>query len=297
MRNLPAALQDKLDGGVTTLCLCWKLTPRGRPPLGFTDHDRDVSLDGLVFRAASGFTRSEAQAALGLAPAATEISGALSADDLKEEDLAAGVYDDARMEVWLVDWTDVSLRHLLFTGSIGRVTRGEKYFEAEIRNLAHYLSQPQGRVFSHGCDARVGDERCRADLGDPRFRGTGTVAEVMSPRSLAASGLSGFAPGWFSGGRLSWTGGANAGDDYFVSLHEEHDGGARLELERAPANPPAPGDAFTITAGCDRQFTTCRDKFANAENFRGFPHMPGNDFVISYPNKDDPGNDGGSMNL
>ncbi|MDX5493645.1 MAG: phage BR0599 family protein, partial [Alphaproteobacteria bacterium] len=31
----------------------------------------------------------------------------------------------------------------------------------------------------------------------------------------------------------------------------------------------------------DKQFTTCRDRFANAVNFRGFPHMPGNDFVMA----------------
>lgn len=34
---------------------------------------------------------------------------------------------------------------------------------------------------------------------------------------------------------------------------------------------------------CDKRFSTCRDVFANAQNFRGFPHMPGNDAVISGP--------------
>ena len=45
----------------------------------------------------------------------------------------------------------------------------------------------------------------------------------------------------------------------------------------------AAGDTFAVTAGCDKQFATCRAKFANAVNFRGFPHMPGNDFVAAYP--------------
>ena len=47
--------------------------------------------------------------------------------------------------------------------------------------------------------------------------------------------------------------------------------------------PIAIADAFTVTAGCDKRFATCRDRFANGGNFRGFPHIPGNDFVISYP--------------
>ncbi len=42
---------------------------------------------------------------------------------------------------------------------------------------------------------------------------------------------------------------------------------------------------------CDQRFETCRDVFANTENFRGFPHMPGNDFLLAGPA--DAGNDGG----
>ena len=39
--------------------------------------------------------------------------------------------------------------------------------------------------------------------------------------------------------------------------------------------------------GCDRQLSTCRDRFDNVVNFRGFPHIPGDDFVLKYPRKDD----------
>ena len=42
---------------------------------------------------------------------------------------------------------------------------------------------------------------------------------------------------------------------------------------------------------CDKRFETCRDVFANAVNFRGFPHLPGQDFVLSGPAAN--GNDGG----
>ena len=59
--------------------------------------------------------------------------------------------------------------------------------------------------------------------------------------------------------------------------------------------PIAAGDTFDVTAGCDKQFSTCHDKFANVVNFRGFPHIPGNDFVISYPLQGEPGHDGASM--
>ena len=55
---------------------------------------------------------------------------------------------------------------------------------------------------------------------------------------------------------------------------------------------PSP-NRFTVTIGCDKSFTTCRDTFANGDNFRGFPHIPGPDFITIYPNSDDPGGSGG----
>jgi uncharacterized phage protein (TIGR02218 family) len=67
-----------------------------------------------------------------------------------------------------------------------------------------------------------------------------------------------------------------------------------FELWQAMPEPVAAGDSFTVTAGCDKQFQTCHDRFNNVVNFRGFPHIPGNDFVISYPVQGQSGNDGKS---
>jgi uncharacterized phage protein (TIGR02218 family) len=47
--------------------------------------------------------------------------------------------------------------------------------------------------------------------------------------------------------------------------------------------PVQAGDAFTIRPGCDKSFATCHAKFDNTANFRGFPHVPGTDQVLSYP--------------
>jgi uncharacterized phage protein (TIGR02218 family) len=70
---------------------------------------------------------------------------------------------------------------------------------------------------------------------------------------------------------------------------------ASIAFWSAPANPIAAGDAFSIIAGCDKSPSTCQTKFANILNFRGFPHMPGNDRVIAYPSSLAPALDGGSF--
>jgi uncharacterized phage protein (TIGR02218 family) len=59
------------------------------------------------------------------------------------------------------------------------------------------------------------------------------------------------------------------------------------------ANGVVAGDGFTVTAGCGKQFATCKAKFAIGANFRGFPQVPGTDFLLFHP-KQGGKNDGGS---
>jgi uncharacterized phage protein (TIGR02218 family) len=295
MRALPQAMQAKLDAGVFTFCQCWQIKRADGRIMGFTDHDRDIAFASVVYRAASGFTASEIESSLGLSVDNMDVSGALSSGDLTEGDLAAGVYDDAKVEIWLVDWQNPANRYLLRSGSLGRITRGESHFEAEIRGLAHYLDQRRGRVYSYGCDAIVGDKRCGVDLSAAPWRGNARVGEASGGRIFTAPELENFKAGWFTHGRLKWTSGENTGRRADVKAHTIQAGFVTVQLWNPMPDVPTPGDSFTITVGCDRQFSTCRDKFANAVRFRGFPHMPGNDFLIRYPNKDDAGNDGSSL--
>ncbi|MDE2164105.1 MAG: DUF2163 domain-containing protein [Alphaproteobacteria bacterium] len=285
MKNISPALQSHLASGVTTLCWCWTLARRDGVTLGFTDHDEPVAFDGVVHQAVSGFTASEVQSTLGLAVDNLAVGGALSADALDEADLAAGLYDAASIAIWRVNWQAPEQRVLMRKGSLGEVRRGRAGFQAEVRGLAHLLNQPVGRVFGHGCDADLGDTRCKVALAAI----DGAVASVTDARRFTANGLGAYADGWFTNGKLSFTGGANAGRAMEVKRHAAN----ALELWQAMSEPVAVGDTFTLTPGCDKQFATCKSKFANAANFRGFPFMPGNDAALSYPTASTP-LDGGS---
>jgi uncharacterized phage protein (TIGR02218 family) len=260
--------------------------------LGFTDHDRALAFDGVTYEPESGLDASEDVSATGFAIGGLEAAGALSSERLTAADLAAGLYDNAEVAVFLVNWTTPAERHLLRVGHIGEVVREDGAFRAEVRGLAAALDEPKGRVFRHTCDADVGDARCGVDLAAPAYRGEGTVVAANGKRRFTASGLGGFAAGWFERGRLLWTGGANAGRAIEVRAHRLAAGVATIELWQPMVLAIAPGDVFTVTAGCDKLFSTCRAKFDNALNFRGFPHMPGNDFALSYARAGDL-NDGG----
>lgn len=289
MRTIPPALQAKLDSGVTMLAHGWIVTRRDGVVFGFTDHDSDLVIDGVTCRAGTGFTASEATSRFGLAIDGAEISGALADASLNESDLAAGRYDAADIVTWLVDWSEPSLKVLTARGTLGEVRREGQAFTAELRGLADLLSQESGRLYTARCNADLGDIRCRADLTNPAWHGAGVVVSIDATGGIVVSGLDGFADGLFSAGRLTWTEGANAGSSIEIKLHRADAGHVRLALWQAMAEPIAVGDAFTLTTGCDKRFATCRDRFVNAVNFRGFPQIPGNDFLVSYPV---PGNGG-----
>ncbi|MEM7425183.1 MAG: DUF2163 domain-containing protein [Pseudomonadota bacterium] len=296
MKILPPGLQEHLDSGVTTLCWCWKLTDNSGRVLGFTDHDRTLSFDGVEFEASSGFTGSEIESSAGLAVDNLDVEGALSSAALNEDDLAAGVFDNAGVEIFRVNWQSPDQRVLMRTGNIGEVSRSANGFSAEIRGLAHRLNQPAGRLFQHTCDADLGDDRCAVDLLNAAYSSTGAVSSVQDRRRFFVTGLESYADAWFRRGRLEWQTGLNQSLAMEIKSHRLTSQGTVIELWQPMPCEIGVGDMFSVTAGCDKQFATCREKFANQANFRGFPHMPGNDFAISYPARGDSANDGASRN-
>ncbi|WP_029003712.1 DUF2163 domain-containing protein [Azorhizobium doebereinerae] len=294
MRTLPDAMTAALARGATTLCTGWRLTRRDGLVQGFTDHDRDLVVEGLAFRAASGIAGSESTLAQGLGVTGAEVSGALSADTLDEAALAAGLYDGATVDLLLIDWSDPGVSVLLRRGTLGEVRRQGLAFTAELRGLADALNQTRGRVFAALCDADLGDARCGVDLAQGTYRADGVVLAREAGGRLRVAG-----PwqqdGWFTRGRFALVGGAAAGFACEVKAHAAEAGGVVLDLWQAPPEGVAAGDPFGLTAGCDKRFATCRDRFANALNFRGCPHMPGNDFVLAIAVPGEGGYDGGTL--
>jgi len=282
MTVYPEEMQAHLRRHCTTLCQAWRLTRRDGVVFGFTDHDQALSFDGTLFEPHSGFTASEAVRSLGLAVDTVDVEGALSSDVLEREAIEAGQFDDATIETFLVNWRDVAQRALVRKATVGKITRSDGRFLAELKSRTHALDQPNARYLTRACDAELGDGRCGFSLARAGFSGAGSVLDEVAPDALRVIGLGGFAADWFTHGLLSWTSGQRAGRSERVVDHRRQGDEALLFLLPIAGAKPAPGDAFTIAAGCDKSFATCKAKFANRENFRGFPHLPGNDQAYTY---------------
>lgn len=279
----PAAFAAHLATGHTNVARCWAVTRADGLQLGFTDHDQDIAFDGITFRADTGLSARAVQQTTGLAMDNSEGLGALSASAISEADIEAGRYDGATVEAWLVNWADPEVRTMQFRGRIGEISRAAGGFRAELVGLSEILNMAQGRVYQRPCTVVLGDTACGIDLNDPTWSGTGTIDTVEEGKLFTLSGLDTYAARWFTRGRLTVTSGAAAGLVGVVKADRRSGALHEIELWEALRAVIAVGDTVRLDAGCDKQAATCREKFANIVNFRGFPDIPGDNKLLSIP--------------
>lgn len=287
-------LYAHLKSGATTVCRAWSVTRRDGAVFGFTDHDRDLSFGGTLFKASSGLTARALQQTTGLSVDNSEALGALSDLSVREDELMAGLFDAAEVRAWLVNWAKVADRVLQFRGSFGEITRAGRAFRAELRGLTEMLNQPRGRVYQRDCAAVLGDKACGINLGRAEYSVALEVRNVREQRIFRVDLVPEFNERWFENGRLEVLNGAARGLTAMIKTDRTAGGVRTIELWQQIRLKIATGDRVRLQAGCDKRLVTCREKFSNQLNFRGFPHIPGEDWLAAFPS-DRRVNDGGSL--
>lgn len=286
MTRISPALESHLAADVTTHCFCWVVRRQDGRVHGFTDHDRTLTIESIACEPLTGFNASEAKTSLGLAVDSAEVEGALSSLSITDSDIDRGAFDQAIVETWLVNWNAPEEGTMLRRSRIGAITRSGGRFIAELKGSAVDLDKIVGRRVTRRCDAQLGDKRCGYTAGVQQ----GVVKSTLSDRDIIVTGLQPPDTEWFDNGVIAWVGG---GTNVVLGI-EPYDGGTRLKLRDVQFPDVRGGDTFELRPGCDKSFTQCKGKFGNSVNFRGFPHLPGNDAAYNFA--DGRGNfDGGPL--
>lgn len=215
MRTIPEEMTARIESRAAMLCHAWLLRRADGVELGFTDHDRDLVVEDVTCRAASGWAAGAADSAVGFTAGSVAVGGGLDDAAITDADVEAGLYDGAAVTLWRVDWDRPDLKVRLWTATLARIRREDPGFTAELDGPLAQLERVVGRTYGRDCDAMLGDGRCGVDL-------------------TAFPGV-----------------------------------------------------------GCDKRWATCIGTFANGANFRGFPDIPGDDFLTAAP-VEGGRNDGGS---
>lgn len=264
-----------LRGEVVTLAWCWRLSRRDGVVLGLTSHDRDLVVGNVPYRAAPGMKPSAIETSDSLDTETMDLEGAIASDAIAAADLDAGRWDGAAIALFVTDWTAPDAAPVTVArGALGAVERRGNAFTAELQGVTRMLDRPVCPATSPSCRAMLGDRACRIDLAPLTHmrRVVAVEGRVVTLDVPVAAGTMGH-------GELVWMEGKACGLATPVIAGD----GAGLTLAEMPPELPALPARVRLVEGCDKQLATCRTRFANAANFRGEAHLPGNDLLTRYP--------------
>lgn len=233
-----------------------------------------MTKDGVTYRPTPGMLPASVTRSLGLDPHSGEVSGALSSEAIDEGDLALGRWDAARVKLIALDWVDVEADPIeLISGEIGEVSIKDGGFSAELKGAAAVLERPVCPSTSPQCRAELGDKSCRVDLAGRSERAvvieTGN-GELTLDRTIDER---------FLLGRLRYLSGTNCGRSTVVISVS----GPTIRIRDLPRGRIEAGSRVELREGCNKRLQTCVERFDNAINFRGEPHLPGTDLLTRYP--------------
>jgi uncharacterized phage protein (TIGR02218 family) len=277
VKTIPPGLAAHLAGEVTRLASLFTITRKDGVVFRFTDHDRDLLHAGQTYRSRAGYERTAVSGTAGLETDGLEVTAVFDDEGITEHDLLAGAFDHAEVTLALVRWDNPNQGLIkLRRGRLGETTTRDGSFEAELRGLVDALKQEFGQVYGPTCRADLGDARCGIDLA--LHVQTAVITALLGADSFTlAPALATAKP--IAGGKVVWSSGANTG----IALEiRSYDSGAQtLELFVPPPFQLAIGDAFQVHPACDKRFATCKAVWSNGVNFRGEPHLPGRDFLLT----------------
>ncbi len=269
-RAISVALKAHYASGTTTIATCWRATLTDATVVTLTSHDRDIVFDGETYLSIAAYSPSDIVSSDDLSPDNLEMMGFFAGPAITEEDIQTGRWDYATIEMFEVNYNDLTMgRNLIRKGTLGELTGTRRGYKAELRGQFQKLSRRIVRVTTKDCSARLGDARCGVNVVP--YTVTGSVDTATSQRQFTDTART-EAANWFTAGKLTWTSGLNTG----LSMEVKRSTAAGvIELHETMPFEVQVGDEYSMYAGCTRRFEEdCVGKFANGINFRGFPYLP-----------------------
>lgn len=234
---------------------------------GNTYFANSVRVDGLKYRAAVGLEVDRQQITVVALATDTVTGGAPFLQALRD-----GTFDGCEIERDRVFFSDVIGgiaigSATLFKGRLGNIDEiGRTGAKLTVNSDLVLLDIDMPRnVYQPTCLHTLYDSGCtlvKNAFGTNGTVGTGSTASVINWSGASAN---------HQQGSITFTTGVNAGATATVGSVAA---GRALTLLYPLESMPAAGDGFTVYYGCDHTPGTCRSKFNNFANFRGFPYVP-----------------------
>lgn len=293
-RDISDEFKAHMAGKLTTIARCCRIVRTDGTIHYFTNHDADLEIDGNTYEPAKGLDFSAVEASPRMNVDNINFNTFLKSDVITKADLAANLYDGATVDIFDVNYEDLSQGKLYWIqgGLLGEVEIRDYAGEFEVRGKVQRLQQAVGRLYTPGCAHDFCDSSCGLDV-DTHYTDAGGVTSVTDRRVFVDTSFmdSSGADDLYTGGLLTWTEpesgdsftGNNAGLSMEVKKFDPVTG--EFELFESMAYEIEVGDEFEVTWGCDKKASTCKDRYDNIVNFGGFPHLPGMGKMMDYESR------------
>jgi len=269
----------------------WTITRTDGVVFGYTSHDMPVMFRGVLHSPCSSLAASAVEmSSLAGTVGNMDLDGIIADDAITTEDLYNGLFDGALVEVWVVPWDNAAgdIPFRLMGGTVGKTGQGLTGYTLEVLAEGTKLQQKSlVDVYTPGCRYNFGaqnDSRCPVDLGAITVSGSVTTAAIPNASNYASRRIftdssRAEADGFFNLGKLTWTGGANAGA---VSEIKSFTGGTFVLWQEVLVD-IAVGDTYDAHPGCDKSRAGHLLYNADMIDFGGFEDVPGDDSVFATP--------------
>ncbi|UOF80044.1 minor tail protein L [Caudoviricetes sp.] len=263
------------------LARCWDITRRDGTHYRFTDHDRPLVLaDTFTYSPVKGISATAVRRQSALEDSNASVRGIISSDLITYDDLSFGLYKEAQVDEYVVDWLVpfVDPIHHQRYWIVETSWNGEEW-EAQTSSLPFWFRMQVGSVVSRTCRAELGDSLCKVDLTLLQLQFD--VSTIVTQRTVFTASVSFYADNYWRGGKLIWLSGSNAG--HISEIKSSTGSSDTFELFLKTPKDIAANDEFLIVPGCDFTRATCIAKFNNINNYRGYPFIPGTDQMLRRP--------------
>lgn len=286
MKTRSIALAAHQARETTSLTQCLRIERTDGLVVGVNMTSRSFDYLGETYSAREGVSPAAIESQADGAVQNTEVGGFLSEDFATEEEIIGGLWDNAFVTLFELNYRDLSMGDMpLMSGWLGQVSAGRTVFNAELRSLAQALQQQLGDVYQPMCRAKLGDSMCKVDI--EALRVTSTLTAVATRRTFTDSTRA-EASDWFGAGVFRVLAGPYTGME--MEVHAFVGGVYTLALP-LPFDPTV-GMAYSVIPGCRKRhergglfpagISDCKDKFNNVINFQGEPPsmFPGNNRIL-----------------
>lgn len=274
-----------------TRVYCARIVPAGNHPvIRLAGYPVPLAMsNGEVYQVESGYEFSGQSETSDLASSSVDLEGILQMGAVTQDDLASGVYDNARVYAFATSWANpIEDEEPLALYFFGKVELVDEKFSVQLMGLKDPLSQNVGRTYSPSCPWTLFDQsidgriiastrsRCTGPRANPDgpaiadYLVSGTLTGVTS-QTVFTDTARAEADDWFGYGEIMFTSGPNAG--LKPSQIKSFAGGV-ITLHEALFYAPSVGDAYQMIPGCRKRGTDCKNKFGNKINFGGQEHVP-----------------------